>query len=165
MTTRKLQRRQFLQAVISQPVSIPLLFILGCDSLHETNTFLASQLNPQNSLKKLILLLGPWPADQREKAENFAARFLKAEHAAGPYLSGSSRLVQSLARKFAEGTMAVKQIDLRKLPAKERALLTDLTRQLYSFVEIRLLICKEPPQGECQSDRIRYTLDPAVGRV
>jgi hypothetical protein len=160
MTNRKLGRREFLRLAVSQPVSLPILFIVGCDSPRQKAAVLARELSPQESLKKLILTVGPWPAQEKEKADDFARRFLAAEHTVAPYLGESSKLVQSLAGRFPDDTMAAEEIDLSTLPGGERQLLTSLTMHLYSFVEIRFTICKQPPQGECQSAGLPYTSAP-----
>ncbi len=134
MSNQKLGRRQFLWLAISRPVSLSTVLTIGCDSGKHKAVFLAPELSPEESLKKLVLLLGPWPPAEREKAEDFAGRFLKAEHAVTPYLPGLSRPVQNLARRFPANTVAAEQINLRKLPAKEQELLLNLTKQLYSFI-------------------------------
>ncbi|MHC4694343.1 MAG: hypothetical protein ACYS67_16510, partial [Planctomycetota bacterium] len=114
------------------------------------------ELSPEESLKQLILLLGPWPETEKEKADNFINRFLNAEHVVTAYFPGSGRLVQDLARRFPSGAVAAKQIDLGNLSAKERELLIKLTKQLYSFIEIRFHVSGEPPWGECQPNSTSY---------
>jgi hypothetical protein len=156
MSEHKIERRQFLWLGISRPVSLPLLFIIGCDSGKQKSIVNSHALNPEKSLRKLLLLLGPWTPSEKEQGEDFVRRFLTSEHA-GTYIPESSGLLQSLASRFPADSMAVNQIDLRKFPANERELLTNLTRQLYSFVEIRFHVSGEPPWGECQPDRMRYT--------
>jgi hypothetical protein len=135
------------------------LFIIGCDSGQQKAVVHSHALNPKESLKKLLLLLGPWTPSEKEKGEDFVRRFLASEHA-GTYLPESSVLIQNLAGRFPADSMAVNQINLRKLPASERELLTNLTKQLYSFVEIRFFVSGEPPWGECQPDRMLYTRVP-----
>jgi hypothetical protein len=142
------KRRQFLRVLISLPTG----FVIGWDLERYKSIVHAHALNPEESLKKLILLLGPWPVTEKEKAEDFARRFLKAKHAVGPYLPGSSQLVQSLASRFPDGTLAIKEINLRSLPAKEQELLMKLVKQLYSFIEVRFYVSNEPPWGECHGD-------------
>jgi hypothetical protein len=154
MRKNKLGRRQFLRLAISRPASLPMVFVIGCDSVRQKAAVVAPALSPEESLRKLILLLGPWPSAEKERAENFAMRFLKAEHAVTPYLPGSSGLIQSLASRFRADTVAVKEIELRKLPANERELLMNLVRQLYSFIEVRFIVSNEPPWGECQANRM-----------
>lgn len=156
MSRQKLGRRQFLRAAIWRPVSLPILLAIGCNPERDKVVVLEPELSPEDSLKQLILLLGPWPETEKEKADHFANRFLNAEHAVTAYLPGSSRLVQDLVRRFPSGAMAVKQIDLGKLSAKERELLIKLTKQLYSFIEIRFYVSGEPPWGECQPNSTSY---------
>jgi hypothetical protein len=159
MSEHKIGRRKFLWLGISRPVSLPLLFIIGCDSEQQKTIVNSHALNPEESLRKLLLLLGPWTPSEKEQGEDFVRRFLASEHA-GTYIPESSGLLKSLSSRFPADSMAVNQINLRKLPATERELLTNLTRQLYSFVEIRFYVSGEPPWGECQPDRTRYTRVP-----
>jgi hypothetical protein len=160
MSNPRLGRREFLWLAVSAPVSLPILSAAGCDSAKRTPTVIASQSGPKESLKKLILMVGPWPAEQKEQADDFARRFLAAEHTVSPYLPKSSRSIQSLAGRLPDDVMFAEKIDLSKLPAEERRLLTNLTAHLYSFVEIRYMLCKQPPQGECQSAGLPYTSAP-----
>ncbi len=149
-----LNRRQFLNVGSKLVLTFPVAYAFGCAS---EKTLL---LNPEDSLKKLILLLGPWPAAEKQKAEDFARRFLKAKHAVEPYLPGSGTSIQSLARRFPAETMAIREINLGQLPTKERELLVGLTQQLYSFVEVRFDVANEPPWGHCQGDRLWHTRAP-----
>ena len=156
-----LKRRQFLRLLISLPMG----FVIGWDLERYESLVYAHTLTPEESLKKLILLLAPWPVTDNKKAEDFARRFLKSKHAFGPYLPVASKLVQSLASRFPDGTLAIKEIDLRSLPAKEKELLMKLVKQLYSFIEVRFYVCNEPPWGECQDDTTRYTRAPTLGKI
>ena len=155
------KRRQFLRVLISLPTG----FVIGWDLERHKSTVHAGPLNPEESLKKLILLLGPWPFTDREKAEDFARRFLKAKHAVGSYLPGSSKLVQSLAGRFPADTVAIREINLQNLPTKERELLMNLVKQLYSFIEVRFYVSDEPPWGECQDDTTRHTRAPTLRKI
>ncbi len=65
-----LNRRQFINLGSKIVISLPLVSTIGC-GLGKT-----SSLNPKDSLKKLIFLLGPWSNDEKDKAEDFAKRFL-----------------------------------------------------------------------------------------
>jgi len=98
------------------------------------------------------LLLGPWTAADKEEAEDFASRFLKSKYNVGAYLPQSSKLIQNLASHFPEQTIAAKEIDLRKLPSREKGLLLKLVRQLYSFVEVRFYVSNQSPWGDCLGD-------------
>ncbi|MEE9122222.1 MAG: hypothetical protein V3U56_13205 [Syntrophobacteria bacterium] len=158
MRDYKLNRRKFLGFLVSLPISLPTLSTFGYVSRR--------LLSPEESLRKMILLLGPWSATEREKAEDFARRFMKARHAFGPYLPESRKLVQGLASRFPAGTATIKKIDLRKLPPEEQELLMNLTKQLYSFIELRFLVSNEPPWGACQTDdRLRYTRAPKLSKL
>jgi len=147
-------RRQFLNLGSKLLISLPMVYTIGCDSKH------VSPLNPKDSLKKLILILGPWTAAEKQKAYDFVKRFLKAKHAIEPYLSGSGKLVQRLAYRFPAETMAINQINLQNLPIKEKELLVNLTKQLYSYVEVRFDVANEPPWGHCQGDPLWHTKTP-----
>ncbi|MCP4261734.1 MAG: hypothetical protein GY774_30165, partial [Planctomycetes bacterium] len=130
------KRRQFLQLMMSLPVG----FVIGCDLRRDRSTAKAPLLSPEEALRKLILLVGPWSTTEKEKAEDFARRFLKAKHTVVPYLPKSSKLVQNLASRFSAETMSLKEINLGNLPAEERELLMKLIRQLYSFIEVRFYV-------------------------
>jgi hypothetical protein len=150
---RDWDRREFLTLLAALSGAI----LIGCDSGGQKTRVQATGLSPEDSMKKLILALGPWSAN--EEAEGFANRFLNVEHAVGPYLPGSSAVVQSLAARFPE-TMKIHEIDLTSLPAEERKLLLDLATQLYSYTEVRFLVCGEPQAGECQADNTWHTRVP-----
>lgn len=143
-----INRRQFLELLVSLPAAYMI-------PVQEVKADIESHLSPEDSLKKLIFVVGPWPADDRKEAEDFARRFLKSEHATGGYLQ-SGELLQSLARRFPETTMAIKEIDLHKLPAEERDLLMNLVKQIYNLIEVKFYVSHEPPWGECEGERTRY---------
>jgi hypothetical protein len=56
--------------------------------------------------------------------------------------------------------MSIDEVNLAMLPEEERDLLLQLTRQLYTYVEVRFFVNGEPPWGECQKDNLRYTRIP-----
>ncbi len=159
MSEHDRKRREFLGILMSLPMG----FVLGCRTELPGSSTIAPLLSPKESLRKLILLVGPW-SDQ-DQADNFARRFLQTKQAAGRYLSGSSELLQRLASRFPNGTMAVDKIDLQALPEPERELLTNLVQQIHCFLEVRFRISDEPPFGECQEDRLRHTRVPGSGEA
>jgi diphthamide synthase subunit DPH2 len=59
----------------------------------------------------------------------------------------------------------LKEIDLQDLPPEERELVIELTKQLYSFIEVRFIVSAEPPWGDCQTDRTRHTRAPVSGKI
>jgi len=145
-------RRKFIKVLTALPVGI----VIGCSP--ETQDYNAQVLmSPEDSIKKLIIILGPWPAEEKWKAENFANRFLSAPHNTSPYLPQSSELIQNLARRFPSESASLKEIDLSKLLQEEQQLLIQFVQQLYSYLEIRNIISKEPYFGECQVDNLFYT--------
>ena len=115
----------------------------------------------QELLGKLVLALGPWTADDRERAEEFVGRFLAAEHIVGLYLPESNAVIQRLARRFPGGVMALTELDLALLSAEEREFAMQLAQQLYSLVEVRFHVSNEPRWGECLGERTRYVQAPA----
>lgn len=115
-------------------------------------------LSSLDSLKKLIYILGPWTGAKSKKARDFAGRFIR--HASGPYLPKSDGLIRSLAGRFTSGAIAHDSIELQGLPPAERKLLMQLVGQLYTLVEVRFDASGEPPWGQCQTDRLRYTRPP-----
>lgn len=150
-------RRQFIKIMLSLPVVSGLVW----DEKLLQAAVKASPLSPEESLRKLLLLIGPWSTEDLEQAEDFSRRFLRAEQGGVLYLPDTAGLVQSLARRFPDERMALAEIDLGVLPDQERQLLLKVTRQLYSYVEVRFTVAGEPRQGECQDDRLRYTRPPA----
>jgi len=148
-------RRDFLRFLLS----LPAVLSVG----NEPGTVLADDrievLDPEDSLKELIFSLGPWSKAEREKAEDFAGRFLK--YAASSYLTKPAGTINRLAGRFSSEDMVVKTINLKELPPEEKQLLTDLLEKLYTLVEVRFHVLHEPPQGECLDDRLRYTRSPA----
>ncbi|HEY7745316.1 MAG TPA: hypothetical protein VIA07_03185, partial [Desulfuromonadales bacterium] len=145
------------RAILRFLLSLPLALFLGCRPKAHPPIAEGPALSPEEALRRLILVLGPWDEGQREQAEDFARRFLAAGNAISPYLPASAATVQSLADRFPAGTLAVGEIDLASLPEEERDLLLQLTRQLYTYVEVRFFVNGEPPWGECQRDNLRYT--------
>lgn len=150
-------RRQFIKILLSLPMASGLVW--DVELLQAAAN--ASPLSPEASLRKLLLLIGPWTTENIEQAEDFSRRFLRAERGAGLYLPETAGLVQSLARRFPDDRMGLKEINLNGLSEHERQLLLKITRQLYSYVEVRFTVANEPQQGNCQADRLRYTRPPA----
>lgn len=147
-------RRRFLRLMASLPVALA----IGCEQEPTGTALKEAILSPEESLKKLVIMIGPWPASDRGHAEDFADRFLK--YASGPYLPGLGMPLQSLAGRFEE-TLPMDGISLGDLPPEEQELLMHLVRRLYSLIEVRFAASGEPPWGECQEDRLRYTRPPA----
>lgn len=150
------KRRRTLQLLIYAPVGLA----IGCGGERSKTAADAVVLSPEESLKKLILILGPWSAAQSKEAGDFASRFIRAKHASDPYLSGSAELIQSLGNRFPGDARAVRKVDLSTLPDKERELLLALSGQVYSFTEVRFEMCGQPPVGECQGDATLHTRRP-----
>ncbi len=149
MSGYSLKRREFVQVLMS----LPLGYAVACA---------AERRSPvQESLGKLLLAVGPWSADDRERAEEFVGRFLAAEHIVGLYLPESNAVIQRLARRFPDGVMALTELDLALLSAEEREFTMLLVQQLYSLVEVRFHVSNEPRWGECLGERTRYVQAPA----
>lgn len=148
-----LNRRQFINISSKLIITLPIVCTFGCESKD-------GELNPEESLKKLILLLGPWKEDEKQKAEDFAERFVTAKHLSNIYLTESGKIVQSLTGRFSAETMAAKEIDLQALPVEEKDLLIKLTKELYSLVEVRFDVAKEPAWGQCLGNPLWHTKSP-----
>lgn len=148
-----LTRRRFVIQSSKILAFIPFAGVIGCIS--DTD----SKLSPEDSLKRLIYIFGPWAIDDILIAEDFVRRFLKTDHA-NQYLSKSVQLIQSLSKQVSEETMTVNEIDLGTLPEEEQETLKGLSKQLYSFVEVRFYVSKEPPWGECQGNSNWHTRIP-----
>ena len=148
-----LTRRRFIIQSSKLLAFIPFAGVIGCIS--DTG----SKLSPEESLKRLIYIIGPWNMDNQLIAEDFAKRFLATDFA-NQYLPKSVALIQSLSKLVLKETESVKEIDLDNLPREEQELLITLTQQLYSFIEVRFYVSNEPPWGECQGDSKWHTRIP-----
>lgn len=146
-------RRRFVIQSSRLLAFIPFAGVLGCIS--DTS----SKLSPEESLKRLIYIVGPWTLEDQSIADDFAKRFLAADYS-NQYLPKSVTLIQSLLKLIHKETEIVKEIDLDNLPKEEQELLLALTQQIYSFVEIRFYVSNEPPWGECQGDSKCHTRIP-----
>lgn len=146
-------RRRFVVQSSKLLAFIPFVGVIGCISDKD------STLSSEDSLKRLIYIIGPWSIEDNLIAEDFARRFLKTVHA-GQYLPKSNKLIQSLSKHISEETMAVKEIDLNNIPKEEQEILIALLEQLYSFVEVRFYASKIPPWGHCQGDPLWHTRMP-----
>lgn len=151
-----LQRRELLKLLVALPVGLTVGCKAGGPAALDPSTF----LSPEESLGKLVQLLGPWTEAEGTAGERFAERFLAAPHAAGLYLPDSAELVQSLASRFSSEGTRPQEIDLDSLPPEEQELLLGLVKQLYSLVEVRFHVAGEPPWGQCPEDRLLHTLAP-----
>ncbi len=156
MSRHDLKRREFLEILMS----LPLGAAIACGT--ESGRPLSDvPLASQEALKKLVLVLGPWTDSERGQAESFAQRFVAASHIVGPYFQESHAALETLAARFPDEALAVGEIDLGTLPTQERQLLVQLTRDLYSLVEVRFFVSSIPPWGECLGDRTWHTRAPA----
>ncbi|MCK5442267.1 MAG: hypothetical protein KAJ23_10280 [Maribacter sp.] len=149
----KITRRRFTIQSSRLLAFIPLATIMGC--ITDTD----SKLSPEDALKKLIYIIGPWALVDQLIAEDFAKRFLKTNHT-NQYLPNSVKLIQSLSKQISEETKVVKEIDLEKLPKEDQEILINLSKQLYSFVEVRFYVSNEPPWGQCQGNSKWHTRIP-----
>ena len=102
-------RRRFVIQSSRLIAIIPFVGTIGC------NSDTVSELNSEDSLKKLIYIIGPWTIEDQIIAEDFANRFLKTNHA-DQYLPKSVKLIQSLSKEISEETMGVKEINLDNIP-------------------------------------------------
>ena len=148
MNIHEWKRREFVKVLMTLPVG----YAIGCRPERQSSA--------QESLGNLVLALGPWPAADRERAEEFVARFLAAEHIVGLYLPESEAVVRRLARQFPDDAMASAELDMTLLSAEERELCMQLVQQLYSLVEVRFYISDEPRWGQCLGERTRYVQAP-----
>jgi hypothetical protein len=148
-----LTRRRFVIQSARLFAFIPFAGVIGCSSDKD------STLSSEDSLKRLIYIVGPWTLEDQSIAEDFAKRFLATDYA-NQYLPKSVNLIQSLSKQISNETTAVKEIDLGNIPIEEQELLVTLTKQLYSFVEVRFYVSNEPPWGQCQGNSKWHTRIP-----
>ena len=152
-----MDRRRSLKVLASVPAG----FLVGFNSTLKATAILASDLTPSQTLKKLIIMLGPWSTQQKRDAEDFANRFLRAKHMVKPFLPESAVLLQNIANHFSNDNRVLKEINLEEFSTKEQKLLSQLVSQLYNLKEIRYLTSNEQPYGICQSNPISYIKIPA----
>jgi len=148
---KNITRRRFVIQSSKLLAFIPLASAMGC--------VLDSNLDPEDSLKKLIYIVGPWTIEDNLIAEDFAKRFLKTDYV-NQYLSKSVTLIQSLYKQISEKTMTIKEIDLDNIPKEEKEILINLSKQLYNFVEVRFYVSNEPTWGQCQGNSKWHTRIP-----
>lgn len=141
-------------------MSLSAALTLGCDRPGKKQAVTTAPPGPEESLRRVIFALGPWPAGEKEMARDFARRFLAAGGPASAYLTESGQLLQGIARHFPEDTLALSKVDLGALSGSERELLENLVAQIYNYVEVRFVVSGAPPWGECQPDRMGYTRKP-----
>jgi hypothetical protein len=156
MSRHELKRREFLEILMA----LPLGAAVACSS--ETGRPLSDvPISAQEAMQKLVRILGPWSDAETSQAEDFAQRFVAASHIVGSYFQESRPALESLAARFPDGTMTVDEVNLGELPGDERELVVQLTRDLYSLVEVRFLVSGIPPWGECLGDPTWHTRAPA----
>ena len=148
-----ISRRRFVVQSSKLLAFIPFVSVVGCIPDQD------SKLSPEDSLKRLIYIIGPWTIEENLIAEDFVTRFLKTDHAK-QYLPVSVKLIQSLSKQIVEESQAVKEITLDNLTKEEMAALINLSKQIYSFVEVRFYVLSEPSWGECQGNSMWHTRSP-----
>ena len=117
----KINRRKFVIQSSRLLAFIPFSGVIGCISGTD------SKLSPEDSLKRLIYIIGPWKMEDQLVAKDFAQRYLKTIHA-NPYLPKSVNLIQQLSKLITEESTAVKEINLDKLPQEEQEIIIDLSK-------------------------------------
>ena len=150
-----INRRKFVIQSSKLLAFIPFAGVIGCISGKN------SKLSSEDSLKRLIYIIGPWSIEDNLFAKDFARRFLKTAHV-DQYLPKSNKLIESLSKFISEKTMDVKEIDLKKIPKEEQEILFALLEHLYNFIEVRFYASKAPPWGHCQGDSLWHTRIPKI---
>lgn len=151
---KKITRRLFLDSTKKFLAFLPFVNVIGCTQDQ------SSKLSPEDSLKKLIYVIGPWTKEDNLIAEDFANRFIKASQIVSQFIPKSSTTIQNLSARFSEEDFAVREIDLDRLSIKERELLIALGKQLYDLVEVRFFVAKVPSWGQCIGDPLWHTKAP-----
>jgi len=148
-----LKRRKFVIQSSKLLAFIPFAGVIGCISGAD------SKLSPEDSLKRIIYIIGPWSIEDYLIAEDFVKRFLNTGYA-NQYLPKSVGLIQSISKQIIEKSMSVKEINLDKISKEEQKVLINLSKQLYSFVEVRFYTSNEPPWGQCEGNSKWHTRIP-----
>lgn len=150
-------RREFLDLGIKSIIFIPVFNMLACSGRKSV------LLSPLDSLKKLILILGPWPPEDKDLAEDFSRRFVRADPIIVQYLPESASLIQKLAAEFPDDTCSVDEIDLNDFSSEESNLITRLVNHLYNVNEVQFYLAGTPPWGQCLGDPDWHTKPPTAG--
>lgn len=154
MKTNKLTRRRFINLGTKTIAFIPVMNSMSC--LPNQN----SVLNAEDSLKRILRIIGPWEAKDQSIADNFISRFLKSVMNTEPYLADSAEIVQNMASRLPNDQLKEVKIELYEIPNTEAILLESLVKHLYSFVEIRNYVINQPQIGICQGSPSWQTLAP-----
>ena len=144
-------RRRFVIQCSKLLAFIPLAGVVSCVG--------ESKLSAEESLKRLIYIVGPWTLEDQSIAEDFTNRFLITDFAK-EYLPKSVDLIQSLSKQISKETTNVKEIDLGGIAIEEQELLITLSKHLDSFVEVRFYVSGEPSWGVCQGNPKWHTRIP-----
>jgi hypothetical protein len=148
---KNLSRRTFLDSGKKILAFIPFVNIIGCIPDQSL------KLSPEDSLRKLIHVIGPWTLEEKPIAEDFSNRFLQANHIVSQYLPASADIIQKLSSRFSNDDFAVKEIDLIELSSKEQDLIKILGMQIYDLIEVRFYVSEIPPWGQCIGDPYWHT--------
>ena len=143
-------RRDFLWAASMMPLALA----LGCSKD-------ASPVEAETAIRKFILAVGPWGEDQRERAEDFATRFLAARGVSSAFLAQGDAAASLASRApFRDEALALESLDLSGCSEAERNLLTSLVTQIYGLLEVHSDIAGVPDVGIC-AGREQYTRAPS----
>ena len=63
------------RAILRFILTLPLTLLFGCRPRIQPPIAEAPAPDPEEALRRLVLLVGPWGEGQREQAEDFARRF------------------------------------------------------------------------------------------
>jgi hypothetical protein len=151
---KNISRRIFLDSLKKVLTIIPFANIIGC--IQDPG----SRINPEDALKNLIFVIGPWTKEDIALAEDFANRFLQAAHIVSQYLPKSADTIQKLASRFSDEDLAAEEIDLNILPTEEQEIMKALGMQLYDLIEVRFYVSQMPEWGQCIGDPLWHTKIP-----
>lgn len=112
------------------------------------------------AVHRLIARLGPFLAGQAELIDGLAARFIESPAGGRLVTEGGVELVASAARALPQGEGQLAKLELGVFDEPARAWTLAFVRQLYSLLEVRNRVARQPVFGECLGDGAEYTRAP-----
>ena len=90
-------RREILKMLAMVPAGLA----FGCGSEWGRAILEAPIAGPEDALRRLLLVVGPWREAEKSAAESFVERFLAAQHLASLFLPESAEGSKELGREIA----------------------------------------------------------------
>jgi len=149
-------RRRLLKALSA----LPLGWALGGPADASARAAAAGVESLAAAINLLIARLGPFAAGQEEMIDGLAARFVESPAGSQLVTDGGVALIAGVARRLPAIGGQLATLDLAALDEPARAWTLAFIRQLYSFLEVRNRVARQPVFGECLGQGGDYTRPP-----